>query len=152
MRYFWYLNSHFLLLLDLLQYGHVMDVIPTVDVALLIWMKTLNLLSIMWYVHELGTMNAYRNVLIELELLLRSLIPWVSIFNIHWFASVTVSWITSRLLPILLLQFWYSWRRATPSNSRHWFVYWLLYSHEGLITAHYTSWSRIEYFSTRLWR
>ena len=74
-----------------MNYGHVMDVISTVDIVLLVWVKTLNLLSIMRYAHELGAVNAYRNVLIELELLLRSLISGVWIFDIHLFTSVTVS-------------------------------------------------------------
>ena len=68
-----------------------MDVIPTIDEVLLIRVKTLNLLSIMWYAHKLGTVNSYRYVLIVLELLLRHLVSGVSIVNIHFFTIVTVS-------------------------------------------------------------
>ena len=77
-------------MLDLLRYGHVMYVVTVVHVVLLVWWIALHLISVMRHSHELRIVNSDGDILVELELLWRSLYPGVIVL-FHLFTSVTMS-------------------------------------------------------------
>ena len=78
------------LMLDILRYGHQMQVIPIVHVVLLVWWVALHLVSIVRHSHEVRIVNSNGYKLIELELLWWSLYPLVIVL-FHLFTSVTMS-------------------------------------------------------------